>query len=109
MTGLTTNLIRERLQGVLDEMRKQSHLANHFGGASLSFDEEMEQLREFIEDAGEYGVAYESIVSALEDVPFVLSGKAAVNLLEVGLLLGYKTEKPSDKPYDRRGTPGVRS
>lgn len=102
MTELTATLIRERLRGVLDEMRKQSHLANYFGGASLSFGEEMGQVREFIEEAGEYGIAYESIVSALEDVPFVLSGKAAVKLLEVSLLLGYKTEKPSDKPYDRR-------
>jgi hypothetical protein len=102
MTTPNANSIRERLRGVLSEMREQSHLANHFGDVSLSFDEEMEQIREFIEDAGEYGIAYESIVSALEEVPFVLSGKAAVNLLEVGLLLGYKTDKQSDQPYDRR-------
>lgn len=102
MNGHTTYLIRDRLRGVLDEMRKQTHLANHFGSATLSFDEEMEQLRELIEDAGEYGVAYESIVSCLEDIPFVLTGKVVVNLLEVSLLLGYKTDKPSDKPYDRR-------
>ncbi len=102
MNRLNPDLIEERLRLVLTEMREQSNVADHFGGESLSFDEEMEQIREHIEDAGEYGVAYESIVSALEDVPFLLSGKAAVALLEVGLILGYKTEKPSDKLFDSR-------
>lgn len=104
MTSANAEFIRERLLSVLSEMREQSHLGKHFGGDSLSFVEEMDQLREYIEDAGEYGIAYESIVSALEDVPFTLSGKAAVKLLEVGLVLGYKTEKPSDQRFDRRRT-----
>jgi hypothetical protein len=104
MTVADANSIKERLRRLLSEMREQSQLASYFGGESLSFEEEMEQIREFIEDAGEYGIAYESIVSALEDIPFKISGKAAVNLLEVGLLLGYKTEKPSDRPFDRRRT-----
>ena len=93
--------VDERLLCVLSEMRLQSQVATHYGGASLSFDEEMEQIREFIE-AGEYGIAYESIVSSLEDVPFVVSGKAAVSLLEIALLFGYKTERPSDEVFDRR-------
>jgi hypothetical protein len=104
MTAASTNSIADRLRSVLREMREQSHLANQFGGDCLSFDEEMEQVREYIEDVGEYGIAYECVVSMLEKVQFVLSGKAAINLLEVALLFGYKTERPSDKLYDRRGT-----
>ena len=104
MTETHFHLIEERLRRVLSEMREQSQLADRFGSEFLPFAEYMEQLREWIEDAGEYGIAFESIVSALEGVPFKLSGKAAVNLLEVGLLLGYKTERPSDEPYDRRRT-----
>ena len=39
MSAANVSSIRERLGNVLSEMREQSHLANHFGGASLSFDE----------------------------------------------------------------------
>ncbi|GIW86672.1 MAG: hypothetical protein KatS3mg108_0996 [Isosphaeraceae bacterium] len=94
--------IEERLRRLVSELREQTHLVGYFGGSSLPFTEYMEQLREYVEDAGEYGIAYESIVSSLEEVPFVLSGKAAVDLLEVGLLLGYKTDRPLDRPYDHR-------
>lgn len=68
----------------------------------MSFDEEMEQIREYIEDAGEYAIAYESLVANLEQVPFVISGKAAIGLLEVGLVMGYKTEVDHDAMFDRR-------
>jgi hypothetical protein len=102
MTETNSNSIRDRLRMILAEFCEQSHLANHFGGEFLSFNEELEQIREFVEDAGEYGIAYECMVSVLEKVPFALSGKAAVSLLEVGLLFGYKTDRPCDKPYDRR-------
>lgn len=104
MTSNTEETIRERLRAVLDEMKKQAKLSNHFGGQSLSFDEEMEQIREYIEDAGEFGIAYEVLVANLEQVPFLISGKSAVYLLEVGLLLGYKTDDASDRIYDRRTT-----
>ena len=53
-------------------------------------------------DAGEYGLVYENVVSKLEASPFKLSGKAAIKLLEVGLIFGFKTESESDKEFDRR-------
>ena len=104
MTIKVEEIIKERLRAVLDEMKDQVQLSNHFGGESLSFDEEMEQIREFIEDAGEFGIAYEVLVANLAKVPFVISGKAAVYLLEAGLLLGYKTDDANDRIYDRRAT-----
>ncbi|NIR13144.1 MAG: hypothetical protein GWN86_04015 [Desulfobacterales bacterium] len=69
----------------------------------MSYDEEMYQIKEYIELAGEYALAYETIVSTLEVHPFVLSGRSSVNLLEVGLIMGFKTEKENDNIYDLRG------
>ena len=83
-------LVESRLYLILLELRSQSHLSNYFGGATLSLDEELENIREYIEDAGEYGIAYEGMVSLLENAP----SNAALALLEVGLLLGYKSGKP---------------
>jgi hypothetical protein len=60
------------------------------------------QIHELIADAGEYGLAYEYIVGALESIPFNVSGAAAVKLLEVGLLVGFKSEQDRDKRFDRR-------
>jgi len=97
-------LVESRLHLIMLELRSQSHLSNYFGGETLSLDEELENIREYIEDAGEYGIAYESIVSLLENAPFVLTSKAAVSLLEVGLLLGYKSDKPCDVLYNCRST-----
>ncbi len=103
---MTTNLdqlVEERLRSVLAEMRSQTHLAEKHWDDRASFDDEMEQIREYIEDAGEYSVGYEVIVANLEQVPFQLSGSTVVGLLEVGLLMGYKTEDDKDEMFDRRG------
>ncbi|MEY3172991.1 MAG: hypothetical protein RLZZ436_904 [Planctomycetota bacterium] len=94
--------IKERLLAVLGEIKQQVQLSSYFGGESLSFDEEMEQIREYLEDAGEFGIAYEVLVANLEQVPFMISGRAAISLLEVALLLGYKTDREQDWIYDRR-------
>lgn len=101
MTTTNFKLVRERLQILLTEMHDQLQVANYFGDETLSLKEEIEQIREFV-DVGEYGIAYESIVSALESAPFNITGHAAVSLLELGLLFGYKSEKSSDSQYDRR-------
>ena len=68
----------------------------------MTFEEEMAQIGEYIHDAGEYGLAYEVIVVNAEEVPFVLSSKAAVKLLEVGLVMGFKTERPTDAAFGRQ-------
>ncbi|MCA8985893.1 MAG: hypothetical protein KDA76_19425 [Planctomycetaceae bacterium] len=96
--------VQARLRCILEEMREQTHLSRHFGGESLTFHDAMDQITEYLEEAGEFGIAYESIVASLEQAPFVLTGKAAVSLLEAGLLLGYKSDDPKDTVYDRRNT-----
>jgi hypothetical protein len=65
----------------------------------LSCQEQLAQIREFIDLAGEYGLAYESIVALLERYPFQLAGANVVKLLEVGLLLGFKTKRPEDQVF----------
>lgn len=85
-----------RLAMILGEMSGQEHLAGSYGPEVLSFAEEMAQIQEFIE-VGEEGLAYESIVGSLENVPFTLTGRSAVALLEVGLFFGFKSDRPEDE------------
>jgi len=70
-----------------------------------NYEAEIEQIREYIEVAGEYGVAYESLVSLIESYPVKLTGLAAVKLLEVGLLMRFKTERDEDACFDSRKSP----
>ena len=64
----------------------------------------MSRIGEWL-DVNEFGIAYESIVATIEYHPFTLSSRAAVGLLEVALLLGFKTEREEDKAFDRRKMP----
>ena len=108
MSELTTNtqdndsVVQSRLSDILTELTAQVNLAPHYPESGQSFQEEMEQIREYIEDANEFSIAYECIVANLEQVPFTLSGRGAVKLLEVALLMGYKTERLVDKAFDMR-------
>lgn len=96
-------LIIERLAAVLAEVQAQIDVGKLFPPELQGFSEQVEQIREWIEDVGEYGIAYESLVSMLEAFPFELSGHAAIKLLEVGLLLRFKTERAEDARFDSRG------
>lgn len=87
---------------VLNEVERQKHVAAHYPPNVLQFADQMKQIHEYIEFASEYGIAYESLVATLEAFPFVLSGKVAVALLELGLLLGFKTDRKGDIAFDRR-------
>jgi hypothetical protein len=84
--------IETRLLFILHELESQKNVSLTYSENTLSFNDEMKQIHEFIEFANEYGLAYETIVAAIESHPFILSGKAAIALLEVGLLFGYKTD-----------------
>jgi hypothetical protein len=97
-----TRLIEANLLAVLSEIRNQPEVGATFPDDLQSYAEFIEQTREYIEDVGEYGIAYQSLVSTLEGFPFLLSGLAAVKLLEVGLLMKFKTELPEDKLFDNR-------
>jgi hypothetical protein len=98
--------IESRLLCVLSEIEKQRSVSASFPVGVLPFADEMKEIRENIEVAGEYGVAYETLVATIEVYPFVLSGKAAIALLELGLLLGYKTDRREDSLFDRRRSTG---
>jgi hypothetical protein len=94
-------LVRSNLEYVLLELERQSNLAHCYPDERLSFKDEMLQIREYI-GVGEYNLAYESILVNLEQVPFTVSGLAAIKLLEVGLVMGYKTERSEDQAFDMR-------
>jgi hypothetical protein len=99
MPGTPELRIKNNLVQILDELKtKRVELPPEL----LSFEEQLQQLEEWINYAGEYGIAYESIVVLLEDQALQITGSAAVRLLETSLLLGYKTDREKDKPYDLR-------
>ena len=95
-------IIEENLLFILNELRQQRDLAMHFPSETQSYDDQLSQIEEYLVDAGEYGLGYELMVVLLATFPFRLSGLASVKLLEVGLLLGFKTDMSEDVIFDRR-------
>lgn len=77
-------------------------VAESYPDDGFSFDDEFKQIAEFLGPAIEYGAAYECIIANLEAAPFKLSAKAAIALLEAGLLLRYKTDREEDAAFDFR-------
>ncbi|WP_433693507.1 hypothetical protein [Herbaspirillum seropedicae] len=95
-------IIEKNLLFILMELRQQPEIAMHFPPEMQSYDDQLSQVEEYLVDAGEYGLGYEIMVLLLATFPFRLSGLASVKLLEVGLLLGFKTEMSEDVMFDRR-------
>jgi hypothetical protein len=95
-------LIEANLTAALAEIRGQPNISKDIPLDRSSFADEIEQILGWIEDHGEYGIAYEALIALLEAFPFQLSGRAAVKLLEVGLLFRFKTEQPKDALFDSR-------
>jgi hypothetical protein len=95
-------LMEDNLATVLAEIRTQPDVGKLFPPELQSLPEEIEMLQGWIEEAREYGIAYEALVCLLESYPFQLSGRAAIKLLEVGLLMRLKTERPEDAAFDSR-------
>lgn len=96
------DVVKGNLLCIWGEISVQHKVAEEFPAEQMSYRDQIDQIYEFIDLAGEYGVAYEAMISLLQDFSFVISGKAAVKLLEVGLLLKYKTEQDSDFIFDSR-------
>ena len=94
-------LIDANLIFIVQEMKAQPEIAQSYSPATLSYDHQMDQICEFI-DTGEYGLAYEYIIGALGCSPFKMSGAAALKLLEIGLLMEFKSTLEGDKRFDRR-------
>lgn len=99
----THHFIIEHLSQVLTEMEQQHDaVAPHAGVEGLQpLRTTFLQTWEFLE-ANEWSQAYESLVYLLEELPFHLTGRSAVALLEVGLLLQFKTEHETDRDFDFR-------
>lgn len=95
-------VIESNLRAVLAEIQAQPEIGGVFPAELQTYADQVQQISEFIEQAGEYGVAYESLICMLERFPFTLSGPAAIKLLEVGLLMRFKTELPDDAQFDYR-------
>jgi hypothetical protein len=87
---------------ILCQMEQQHQLASTYPEEMMSFTDQMAQIREYIEVAGEYGLAYELMVINLENHPFQLTGSAAVKLLELALIMKFKTDRSEDKIFDLR-------
>ncbi|HTF94529.1 MAG TPA: hypothetical protein VL995_00220 [Cellvibrio sp.] len=96
------SIVENNLLLIMKEISEQPDVSVHFPVEQLSYQAWIEQQNEWIQDVGEYGIAYESLISALEVHPFVLSGIASVKLLEVGLLFKFKTEDEQDRIFDSR-------
>lgn len=98
---ITDESVQLRLSDVLSEIIAQSRVGETYPTSCQSFNDEMSQILEYI-SVGEYSIAYECIVANLEKFPFTLSGPTAIKLLEVGLRMGYKTDRPEDEAFDMR-------
>ena len=101
-TEIDWQLIENNLLNIYDELKNQD-MSKYDDNEQLSYEDGMKQIFEFIDLAGEYGLAYEYLTGYLEDYPCTLSGKAAVKLLELGLIFKYKTENEEDVMFDSRG------
>lgn len=95
-------IIESNLMLILEEMEGQPEVGRSYPPDVMPYEDEMAQIREFIDLAGEYGLAFEYINGALERFPYRISGKAAIKLLEVGLLMGFKSESDEHKRFDKR-------
>ena len=94
--------VGKSLTALLEELESQPEMANFFAPDILSYKDTLSNIGEWLGDNGEYGLAYEVMVSLLERFDFKISGKSAVRLLEVGLYFGYKTDLESDHDLDWR-------
>lgn len=96
------NTVESKLIKVLDELAVQQAVGNSFPLGQMTFNDEVAQIREWIDRHGEYGIAYESLVAMLEQFQFTLTGPTAILLLEIGLTLRFKTEREEDRKFDSR-------
>jgi hypothetical protein len=96
------DLIESCLLDIFAEIKDQEDVGRLFTPNQMSFSKEKELIFEFIDLAGEFGLAYEYMGGMLELYPFKMSGPAVVKLLDVGLLWGYKSNLPKDDLFNRQ-------
>jgi hypothetical protein len=83
--------VRNKLTDLVKELSSQKDAIEDHPGLA-SFEEQVAQVEEFIEYA-EWGLAYDIILSWLEDGNFLLSGKNALSLTWLGLYMSCKAQR----------------
>jgi hypothetical protein len=91
--------LEKRILLILQELEDQKRIEEDDSKECLSHKDSIYQIKEFVE-AGEYGIAYMSLVFYFEDYNFNISSFASVKLLELGLLMGFKTDREEDQIYN---------
>ncbi|SDJ54726.1 hypothetical protein [Pseudomonas abietaniphila] len=97
-----TNVLESNLQMIFNEIKCQGQIGASFPPEMLSFDEQMEQMSEWLFDVGELELFYENLILLLDKYDFRISGSAAIRLLEVGLLMRFKTTLDEDLMFNFR-------
>lgn len=94
MTENSFQLIKSRLIEVYKDLESHSS-----GQLTTNAQWGGEKIENFLM-SGDMERAYEYIVHKLDSQPLVLSGKATVQLLEVSLILCFKTKSDKDRRFD---------
>lgn len=91
--------LEKRILLIIQELEFQERIEDDASKDFLTHKESLYQIKEFLE-VGEYGLAYMSLVFYLEYYNFSISSFASVKLLELGLLMGFKSDREEDEIYD---------
>lgn len=84
-------LIQDKLLMILKEFEGLKEIV--VPQPETCFDVQLQELRELVVSAGEYGTAFKSIVEAVKAHRVPLPSEVAVSLIEVGVLMRFKPEK----------------
>jgi hypothetical protein len=67
-------VVRKNLSLIIDELAGQHEVGRSYEDSKMAYEDEIKALREYVDTAHEYSVAYESIIATLEKHKFLLSG-----------------------------------
>ena len=93
------DLIEEKLHAVLAEIVAQRSIALRFFSSAKQLDREMSLCSSFIDDC-EAELAYTQIVDLLDGIPFTITRRSAVALIELALIYGLKTTDEEDRAFN---------
>jgi hypothetical protein len=93
------DLIEEKLHAVLAEIVAQRAIALRFFSSAKQLDREMSLCSSFIDDC-EAELAYTQIVDLLDGIPFTITRRSAVALIELALIYGLKTTDEEDRAFN---------
>ena len=91
--------IAKKMHLVVAEIVAQRDFALRFFSSAKQFDWEMSVCKSFI-DEGEVELAYTQIIETLDWVPFTLTHRSAVALIELALICGFRTTAEEDRAFN---------